>query len=417
MEQGMYQEIENKRNHRIRILRKLILGGLFFLLGWSIIIGMEYHSYKEKLALTAQMTKKETDGQTPFEILKGEFFDIDVKEFQKQYGYDRLNSNIYGKEYQQKRIFTGILMTVLYLIYAGAVLHEYMCYKKEMQASQWEIAEAVEDIFQGEGKLNRDSSNPVYETLERLDSHTQSVLRKAQGEKEKTKEMVTDISHQLKTPIAALKSCFEVLEDETLTDKERREFEKRMEKQLQNLEQLSAVLVNISRMEAGLIDISLKNGKIFETILAAVNGIWEKADEKAIEIEMDICEEIENLEIMHDSRWLKEAILNILENAVKYSEPNTNIVIAVKKWVNFLRIEIADEGVGIPKKEYHKIFQRFYRGENEHVQKEEGSGVGLYLTRKIVDAHKGMVFVERKERKQQGSVFVIQLPYESLTKM
>lgn len=417
MEQGMYQEIENKRNHRIRILRKLILGGLFFLLGWSIIIGMEYHSYKEKLALTAQMTKKETDGQTPFEILKGEFFDIDVKEFQKQYGYDRLNSNIYGKEYQQKRIFTGILMTVLYLIYAGAVLHEYMCYKKEMQASQWEIAEAVEDIFQGEGKLNLDSSNPVYETLERLDSHTQSVLRKAQGEKEKTKELVTDISHQLKTPIAALKSCFEVLEDETLTDKERREFEKRMEKQLQNLEQISAVLVNISRMEAGLIDISLKNGKIFETILAAVNGIWEKADEKAIEIEMDICEEIENLEIMHDSRWLKEAILNILENAVKYSEPNTNIVIAVKKWVNFLRIEIADEGVGIPKKEYHKIFQRFYRGENEYVQKEEGSGVGLYLTRKIVDAHKGMVFVERKERKQQGSVFVIQLPYESLTKM
>ena len=413
----MYQEIENKRNHRIRILRKLILGGLFFLLGWSIIIGMEYHSYKEKLALTAQMTKKETDGQTPFEILKGEFFDIDVKEFQKQYGYDRLNSNIYGKEYQQKRIFTGILMTVLYIIYAGAVLHEYMCYKKEIQASQWEIAEAVEDIFQGEGKLNLDSSNPVYETLERLDSHTQSVLRKAQGEKEKTKEMVTDISHQLKTPIAALKSCFEVLEDETLTDKERREFEKRMEKQLQNLEQLSAVLVNISRMEAGLIDISLKNGKIFETILAAVNGIWEKADEKAIEIEMDICEEIENLEIMHDSRWLKEAILNILENAVKYSEPNTNIVIAVKKWVNFLRIEIADEGVGIPKKEYHKIFQRFYRGENEYVQKGEGSGVGLYLTRKIVDAHKGMVFVERKERKQQGSVFVIQLPYESLTKM
>lgn len=413
----MYQEIENKRNHRIRILRKLILGALLFLLGWSVIIGMEYYSYREKLALAAQMTKEETDSQTPFEILKGESFDIDVKEFQKQYGYDRLNSNIYGKEYQQKRIFTGILMTVLYLIYAGAVLHEYMCYKKEIQASQWEIAEAVEDIFQGEGKLNLDSSNPVYETLERLDSHTQSVLRKAQGEKEKTKEMVTDISHQLKTPIAALKSCFEVLEDETLTDKERREFEKRMEKQLQNLEQLSAVLVNISRMEAGLIDISLKNGKIFETILAAVNGIWEKADEKAIEIEMDICEEIENLEIMHDSRWLKEAILNILENAVKYSEPNTNIVIAVKKWVNFLRIEIADEGVGIPKKEYHKIFQRFYRGENEYVQKEEGSGVGLYLTRKIVDAHKGMVFVERKERKQQGSVFVIQLPYESLTKM
>lgn len=417
MEQGMYQEIENQRNDRIRILRKLLLGGLLFLLGGSAITGMEYHSYKEKLALAAQMTREETDGQTPFAILKGEPVDINVKEFQKQYGYERLESNIYGKEYQQKRIFTGIILSLCYLVYAGAVLQEYKCSKREMQERQWKIAEAVEDIDKGKGLLNLEISNPAYEALERLDSHTQSVLRKAQDEKEKTKEMVTDISHQLKTPIAALKSCFEVLESETLTQKERREFEKRMEKQLQNLEQLSAVLVNISRMEAGLIDISLKNGKIFETILAAVNGIWEKADAKAIEIEMDVFEEIENLEIMHDSKWLKEAILNILENAVKYSEPNTKIIIAVKKWVNFLRIEIADEGIGIPKKEYHKIFQRFYRSENEYVQKEEGSGVGLYLTRKIVDAHKGMVFVERKEKKQQGSVFVIQLPYESLTKM
>lgn len=417
MEQGMYQEIENKSNDIRRILQKLILGALLFLLGWSALTRMEYHSYKEKLALTAKMTKTETDGQTPFAILKGEPFDVDVKEFQKKYGYDRLSSNIYGKEYQQKKILTGIIIVVIYFVYTGAVLQEWMHHKKKMQENQWEIAAAVEDIYKGEGLLNLEISNPVYEALERLDNHTQNILRKAKDEKEKTKEMVTDISHQLKTPIAALKSCFEVLENEAMTDKERREFEKRMEKQLQNLEQLSGVLVNISRMEAGLIDISLKNGKIFETILAAVNGIWEKADAKSIEIELDICEEIENLEIMHDSRWLKEAILNVLENAVKYSAPNTNIVIAVKKWVSFLRIEITDEGIGIPKGEYHKIFQRFYRGENEYVQKEEGSGVGLYLTRKIVDAHKGMIFVERKEKKQQGSVFVIQLPYESLTKM
>lgn len=230
MEQGMYQEIENKRNHRIRLLRKLILGALLFLLGWSVIMGMEYRSYKEKLALAAQMTKEETDSQTPFAILKGASFDIDVKEFQKQYGYDRLSSNIYGREYQQKRIFTGILMAVLYLVYAGAILHEYKYAKKEMRERQWKIAEAVEDIDKGNGLLNLETDNPAYEALERLDSHTRNVLQKAQDEKEKTKEMVTDISHQLKTPIAALKSCFEVLENAILTDEERREFEKRMEK-------------------------------------------------------------------------------------------------------------------------------------------------------------------------------------------
>lgn len=201
MEQGMYQEIENQRNDRIRILRKLLLGGLLFLLGWSAITGMEYHSYKEKLALAAQMTRKETDGQTPFAILKGEPIDINVKEFQKQYGYERLESNIYGKEYQQKRIFTGIILSLCYLVYAGAVLQEYKCSKREMQERQWKIAEAVEDIDKGKGLLNLEISNPAYEALERLDSHTQSILRKAQDEKEKTKEMVTDISHQLKHPL------------------------------------------------------------------------------------------------------------------------------------------------------------------------------------------------------------------------
>ena len=68
------------------------------------------------------MTREETGGQTPFEILKGEPVDINVKEFQKQYGYERLESNIYGKEYQQKRIFTGIILSLCYLVYAGACL-------------------------------------------------------------------------------------------------------------------------------------------------------------------------------------------------------------------------------------------------------------------------------------------------------
>ena len=84
----------------------------------------------------------------------------------------------------------------------------------------------------------------------------------------------------------------------------------------------------------------------------------------------------------------------------------------MSKRISYLRIEVCDEGIGISREEYHKVFQRFYRGEREEVQKEEGSGVGLYLTRKIVEGHHGSIALDvSRMRKETGSVFVVQIPY------
>lgn len=80
---------------------------------------------------------------------------------------------------------------------------------------------------------------------------------------------------------------------------------------------------------------------------------------------------------------------------------------------SFLRIEIQDQGIGIARENYHKVFQRFYRGEEKEVKKEEGSGVGLYLARKIIEGHHGTISLDaRKMKKEKGSVFVVQIPYQ-----
>ncbi|MGL5717142.1 MAG: sensor histidine kinase [Paraclostridium sp.] len=103
----------------------------------------------------------------------------------------------------------------------------------------------------------------------------------------------------------------------------------------------------------------------------------------------------------HDSKWTEESIFNVLENAVKYTPDNKNVEIEVSHTINFVRVDIKDKGIGIDKSEYNNIFKRFYR--SEEVEEIEGSGVGLYLTRKILEQQGGNIIVSSE--KGQGSKF------------
>lgn len=231
-------------------------------------------------------------------------------------------------------------------------------------------------------------------------------------EREEMKTLVTDISHQLKTPVAALKTSFEILNREGLTPEEQQEFVNRCFIQLQGVEELLAALINISRMESGMIEIRQEDVRIFETLHDAVNRVYIRAGEKGISIELEDGEQLEEMVLPHDRKWLGEAFINILENAVKYSPSDTGIVIRVMERTSFLRIEIEDQGMGIPKNEYHKIFQRFYRGNSAMECGEPGSGVGLYLSREIIGMHGGMISVTAAKHRT-GSIFVIHLPYKA----
>ena len=120
---------------------------------------------------------------------------------------------------------------------------------------------------------------------------------------------------------------------------------------------------------------------------------------------------------MQDEKWLCEALVNVLDNAVKYSPCGSEIRIGIHKGIRFARIEIADQGIGIPGEDCHKVFRRFYRGSSRWVHGQPGSGVGLYLVREIINGHHGTVIVKQghpdaasQKIKFPGSIFVIQIP-------
>ncbi len=235
--------------------------------------------------------------------------------------------------------------------------------------------------------------------------------RRAESEREETKVLVTDISHQLKTPVAALRTSFEILQSDDLTEAEYREFLERCRIQIVRLGELVSALVNISRMETGMIELKKAERNLFDTILLAVSRIYPKSEEKGIAVALEAEEELQQIKVFHDPKWLCEAFLNVLENAVKYSAGQTKITIRMMKMTVYLRVEIEDEGIGIPKREWNRIFQRFYRGGAGAVQGESGSGVGLYLAREIVTRHEGTLVVSAPRHKKQGSCFVFQIPY------
>lgn len=216
-------------------------------------------------------------------------------------------------------------------------------------------------------------------------------------EHENIKALVSDISHQLKTPIANLIMYSEFLEDSTLSEKKRMEYTGIIRLSVERLNFLSESMIKISRLESGLIHLNMQEQSLNETVLKAVKDIYVKAKNKGTEI---VYSEEKNITIFHDSNWTSEGIFNLLDNAVKYSEQGSKIYLTVKSFGMFASVEVADENPPISEDERSKIFLRFYRGNNS--RNIEGIGIGLYLSREIAVRQGGYMNLKTSDK---GNVF------------
>ena len=245
----------------------------------------------------------------------------------------------------------------------------------------------------------------VRELLRELAYYFSDIKERLVEEENSTKALITDISHQLKTPLASLRMSHELTEAENLTESERREFAEKETQEIEKLEMLLEELVNLSRLENHMIQIKPEPLGIKQTITEAVNQIFMKAHVKNIEIQVKLENDVM---IRHDRKWTVEALANVLDNAVKYSEPQTCIGIRVSPLPSNLLIEIEDEGIGISEEDLHRIFKRFYRGKLASGYAREGAGVGLYLARSILEQQGGSIIAKRKM--ERGTIFKITLP-------
>ena len=226
-------------------------------------------------------------------------------------------------------------------------------------------------------------------------------VKNLKREKDSIKSLIADISHQTKTPIANVLLYTQLLGEQEL-NAESRVYVDELNVQAKKLQILIDALVKTSRLETGVISLHPVCEKLDGVIHSAVAQLIPKAEEKQITMTVEPA----SVDAVFDPKWTEEALVNILDNAVKYTQAGGHIVVSVVEYQLFACISVTDNGDGIGVEEQPKIFQRFYRG-LEH-QTKEGIGIGLYLVRQIAEGQGGYVRVQSE--KGQGSTFSMYIP-------
>ena len=239
--------------------------------------------------------------------------------------------------------------------------------------------------------------------LSRLYQIMQENRRKVDEERRELQSLISDISHQVKTPVSNLKMAADTLLEKPVSEAERIDFIRGIRSQTDKLDFLFQALVKTSRLETGVIQLEKKPGRLFDTVAQAMSGIVYAAEKKEITVSVDCSED---LTVSHDGKWTSEALFNLLDNAVKYTPAGGKIAVSVVLWEMYVEIKVTDTGKGISESNQAAIFRRFYREEEVHDQ--QGVGIGLYLAREIVTRQGGYIKVVSEPGK--GSEFSIMLP-------
>ena len=224
--------------------------------------------------------------------------------------------------------------------------------------------------------------------------------KSADSEKEQVKSMVSNMSHQLKTPLANLSLYADILGQGEIVSERKSEFTNKMQRQIEKLNWIVESLSKMVKLEQNIDGFEVKDTQIRQTILDAIDTVYEKVEKKDLHLNL---EPFEDRALYHNRKWTVEVFVNLLENAIKYTDKGGTISIRVKPYELYTEIQFLDNGWGIHKEELTDIFKRFYR--SPEVENMEGSGIGLYLSNLILEKEKGYITATSEYGK--GSCFSV----------
>ena len=279
--------------------------------------------------------------------------------------------------------------------------------KKEARLFAEKVEAALDAIVTGkewtiEGELEDSLWGRTGTQLAKAGNVFQKKEEDSVREKERVKGLISDISHQTRTPVANIKLYLELLGDEELSQNGQ-EFLEKIQGQMEKIDFLMQSMVKMSRIETGILQIHKEDKNLYETIRHAVASVVPEAAQKKIALYVD-CEE--EMFIRHDSKWTEEAIYNVLDNALKYTESGGKIHIQAERQELFVKLSISDTGKGIAPERQAEIFTRFYR--EPEVHDKPGVGIGLYLARTIMELQKG--YIEVQSEVGRGASFRLYFP-------
>ncbi len=322
-----------------------------------------------------------------YEHSKGKFF-VTAAAFDK-YGYNKMNTLAQN-------------MVVVFLIALALIIVVGYVFSKKIFAPIQQMILKANEISGNKLNLRLPRNNDTDE-LSQLAITFNKMLDRLENSFEAQKHFVSNISHELKTPIAAIIAELELAKEQTLDTEQ---VEKLINLTLDDVKKTNRLinsLLDLAKASYDESEIVFKPCRIDEILLDAVETI-QKAN-KYYKIELHIDEDIEDeITLKANEYLLKIAFVNLIENACKYS-PDQKCIIHLKLESDKLKVQFIDKGPGINSEELERIFEPFYRGSNQQLS--QGSGIGLYLTRKIVDIHKAQISVKSEPGK--GSVFEVAL--------
>ncbi|MFR8926695.1 sensor histidine kinase [Peptoniphilus senegalensis] len=284
-------------------------------------------------------------------------------------------------------ILIGLLVIIICFI-----LYKYIILRNEMR----ELSAYIDSALDGNLEITEFDEKELSKIKSKLIKFlyaSQVKEAKINTEKNKTKDLIADISHQTKTPISNLSLYISLLEDDP-----KDEYIAIIKYELNKLNFLIQNLVKSSRLESDIIGLQKHQANLKDLVKDVLREFKVKLDEKEIRINL----KDEDLLFDLDERWLKEAIHNLVDNAIKYSPKGSTINISIyKSYLNY-NLDIENECKDLSEETLPKIFERFYRGKNS-VSK-EGLGLGLFIAREIIEKHGGNIRASLKENKIKFSV-------------
>ena len=271
-----------------------------------------------------------------------------------------------------------------------------------------DVSNTVKQVAEGNFKVNikrRDTTKCEYEYINEVDELAKNVnkmVAELDGMDYMRKDFMSNVSHEIKTPIAAITGFTEILLDGSIDESERQEYLEVINKESMRISRLCENMLHMSRLDSQVIVSSMQKIRLDEQLRKCIILLTEKWSNKEIDFSIDL----EEVSILSDYDMLQQVWINLIDNAIKYSRENCKIDISVKRLNDkSVKVSISDNGIGIEEGKLHRIFDKFYQCEESH--KKSGSGLGLSISKRIVELLNGTI--ECKSKKDFGTTMVVTL--------
>ena len=400
--------LENKVHLKKFLLISIIPIIVFLILG-NIFFFYQYHSYTQnynnKIASLVNLLDKEYPDIDRNELISILNSDDKVSEdIFSRYGIDIQNESII---IENDRLFSGfiIVYNILFIGLALSLILLYLKHEKDQNKEIKKIARCIEEINKKNYSINIDENSEDELSILKNELYKITIMLKEDAEnskkdKLKLKDSLSDISHQLKTPLTSINIMLDnILDNPDMDSNTKEKFIQNIKREITNISSLVGEILKLSKLDASVIKFEEQQVFIDDIVKSAISNVEMMAELKNINIEVN---NRDNIKLVCDAKWQIEAITNVLKNCIEHSKDDSTITIDIDSNKIYKQITIKDNGEGIDEKDLPHIFERFYKGKNSS---KDSVGIGLALAKTIIEKDNGSIKVDSKKGKQ--TTFVI----------